>query len=140
MKGSIKTLAILLAALAGSHAFAQEQGPVTGNAGKGALLYYQHSCYACHGFSGYGRKDLNHTGTPYLLNEAVFTAFLRGRQDLAPLFPRTDMPNYPANALSDTDAKDLYAYIRSMPENKPEAGDIPAFQVILESAKRAEAQ
>src|SRR5687768_5020571 len=80
-------------------ALAQEPGPVSGDAEHGALLYYQHGCYGCHGFSGYGREDLNNTGSAILLNEEVFTAFLRGRQDAAPLFPVTDMPNYPANAL-----------------------------------------
>lgn len=121
--------------LAAGFSAAQEQGPVTGDAERGALLYYQHTCYGCHGFNGYGRQELNNTGSPFLLNEEVFTAFLRARQDVAPLFPVTSMPNYPANALPDQDAKDIYAYIRSMPENMPEIDEIPAFQAIMESAR-----
>ncbi len=111
-------------------------GPVTGDAEDGALLYYQHGCYACHGYSGYGRQDLNNTGSPLLLNEVIFSAFLRGRQDVAPLFPSTNMPNYPVNALSDNNVEDIYAYIRSMPRNTPETGGVPTLQAILESAQR----
>jgi mono/diheme cytochrome c family protein len=99
-------------------------------------VYYDHGCYGCHGFSGYGRKDLNHTGSPILVNEDVFIAFLRGRADMAPIFPVTDMPNYPANSLSDTQAHDLYAYIRSMPATTVEVGDIPVLRNILEEAER----
>ena len=115
---------------------AQTQGPVNGNAEEGALLYYQHGCYECHGYSGYGREDLNNTGSPFLINEQVFTAFLRARQDEAPLLPQTSMPNYPVNSLSDEAATDIYAYVRSMPSNLPEIVDVPTLQAILESAER----
>jgi len=137
----MKTSSMIKSALALGFTFgatagmAQQLGPVNGDAVDGALLYYQHGCYQCHGFSGYGRQDLNNTGSPFLLNEEVFTAFLRARQDVAPLFPSTDMPNYPANALSDDDARHIYAYIRSMPDNQPDAGENPVFQAILEAAQ-----
>ena len=123
-------LAASLLATAGVNAQA------SGDAGHGALLYYQHGCYQCHGFSGYGRQDLNNTGSAILINVDVFRAFLRGRQDVAPLLPSTSMPNYPVNALSDAQVNDIYAYIRSMPRNEPEIGDVPTLQAILESANR----
>ena len=135
IKSSVSSLVLALAVLSGGAA-AQEMGPVTGDAENGALLYYQYSCYACHGFSGYGRQDLNNTGSPLLLNEEIFTAYLRGRQNEAPLFPSTNMPNYPENSLSDEQVKDIYAYIRSMPHNSPEIGDVPTLQAILESAEQ----
>ena len=119
-----------------SIAAAQPQGPVNGDAGHGALLYYQHGCYQCHGFSGYGRQDLNNTGSAMLINEDIFRAFLRGRQDVAPMLPSTNMPNYPVNALSDAQVSDIYAYIRSMPRDEPEIADIPTLQAILDSADR----
>ena len=97
---------------------------------------YDHGCYACHGFSGYGRKDLNNTGSPWLTNEAIFRAFLRARADVAPLLPSTDMPNYPANSLSDAMVRDIYAYVRSMPDNRPETADVPALRNILEAAEQ----
>ena len=70
------------------------------------------------------------------VHQEVFRAFLRARADVAPLLPSTDMPNYPANALSDEMVKDLYAYIRSMPANRPETADIPVMRAILEAAER----
>jgi mono/diheme cytochrome c family protein len=118
------------------NAGAQEMGPVNGTAQTGALLFYQHGCYGCHGYSGYGRKDLNNTGSPFLLNEQIFSAYLRARQDVAPLLPSTQMPNYPANALTDRNVSDIYAYVRSMQNDLPETGDVPTLQIILDSAER----
>ena len=135
MKKLMRTL-VLLAMVPVAPVAAQEMGPVTGDAEHGALLFYQHGCYGCHGFSGYGRKDLNHTGSAMLLNEQIFLAYMRGRQDVAPLLPSTQMPNYPENALSDEAVRDIYAYIRAMPDNRPETGDVPTLQAILESAER----
>lgn len=128
------TLALLLS-FATTVAYAQT-GPVNGNAETGAQLFFAHGCYACHGFSGYGRKDLNNTGSPFLLNEEIFRAYLRARANVAPLLPSTDMPNYPANALSDAMVSDLYAYVRSMPANKPETADVPTLRTILEAAEQ----
>lgn len=133
----MKNSLLLLCALSFSPLLgAQTMGPVNGDAEHGALLFYQHGCYQCHGFSGYGRKDINHTGSPFLVNEDVFRTFLRARQDVAPLLPSTNMPNYPENALSDAGVRDIYAYIRSMPEDTPDVEDIPTFNAILESAER----
>ncbi len=133
-KHAISTLVLLLG-FSASASYAQ-LGPVNGNAEAGAQLYYAHGCYACHGFSGYGRKDLNNTGSPWLANEDIFRAFLRFRNDVAPLLPSTDMPNYPANALSDDMVSDIYAYVRSMPDNKPETADVPTLRTILEAAEQ----
>jgi hypothetical protein len=65
------TISVILVFLLPLTVSAQEMGPVTGDAENGALLYYQHGCYGCHGFSGYGRQDLNNTGSPFLLNEQL---------------------------------------------------------------------
>lgn len=131
---NLLTLTLLLSA---TSSYAQ-LGPVTGNADTGAQLYFDHGCYACHGYSGYGRVDLNNTGSPFLANEEIFRAFLRAREDIAPLLPATDMPNYPENALSDEMVSDIYAYVRSMPENLPETEDVPALRAILEAAEQRE--
>ncbi len=128
------SIALLLGSMGSSLNHAQEQGPVSGDAEVGAQLYYDHGCYGCHGFSGYGRKDLNNTGSPWLSSEEIFRAFLRARADVAPILPSTDMPNYPENALNDAMVGDLYAYIRSMPDNRPENADAPTLRRILEAA------
>jgi len=130
------TLIGLILAFTGTAA--AQQAPIIGDAKAGAQLYYNHGCYACHGYSGYGRVDLNNTGSPWLTNEEIFRAFLRARADVAPVLPSTDMPNYPVNALDDEEVSDIFAYILSMPDNRPDSSITPTLRTILESAKQRE--
>jgi mono/diheme cytochrome c family protein len=112
-------------------------GPVTGSVANGRELFFAHTCYGCHGFNGEtGARDLVGTNSPVLANERNFTAFLRLRADQAPLFPSTRMPNYPESALSDTEARDIYAYIRSFRLSAPDIEDVPTLQAIIESASQ----
>jgi cytochrome c553 len=136
MKSAIRISLVLSALVTAAAVQAQTMGPVRGDAKHGAQLYYDHGCYQCHGYFGYGRKDLNNTGSPFLISEEVFRTFLRARADVAPLLPSTNMPNFPANSLDDAMVQDLYAYIRSMPSNSPETGSVPTLQAILESGER----
>ena len=100
-------------------------------------MYFDPTCYECHGFNGEtGARDLVGTNSAVLSNEANFTRFLRLRADQAPLFPSTRMPNYPEAALSDREARDIYAYVRSFRLDAPDVADIPALQTIIESASR----
>ena len=109
--------------------------PVTGNAVNGKKLYYDYSCYGCHGFNGEtGRAFVGNWGN--LQTEAGFIAYLRLRGDRAPVTPTTSMPNFPANTLSDAQAKDIYAYIRSFKSNSPEVKDIPTLNSIISAASR----
>jgi len=109
--------------------------PVTGNAVNGKRLYYDYSCYACHGYNGEtGRAFVGNWGT--LQTEAGFIAFLRLRADQNPAAPVTNMPNFPATTLSDAQAKDIYAYIRTFKSNAPELKDIPALNTIVAGANR----
>jgi len=71
-----------------------------------------------------------------LATERSFIAFLRGRANVAPLQPSTSMPNYPAQALNDAQAKDIYAYIRSFTSRQPPLEKIPAMAQILEAAQK----
>ena len=103
----------------------------------GKTLYYEHGCYGCHGFNGEtGVRDLVGTNSPIVADEATFIAYLRLRADQAPVLPSTRMPNYPVEALSDEDARHLYAYVASFALDAPEIDDVPAFRRILESASR----
>jgi mono/diheme cytochrome c family protein len=121
-------VAILL--LTFGRAFAQD-----GNAENGKKAYYDHGCYGCHGYNGEtGWRDLVGTNSPLVTNEEIFLVYLRARTDYTPLVPSTRMPAYPESALSDTDARDIYAYIRTFELDAPDVEDIPALQVILESA------
>ena len=112
-------------------------GPVTGSAANGRRIYYEQSCYGCHGFNGEtGARDLVGTNSPVLANEENFVRYLRLRADVAPLLPSTRMPNYRESEIGNADASDLYAFIRSFRLSAPDIEDVPTLQQILESAER----
>jgi mono/diheme cytochrome c family protein len=111
--------------------------PVTGNAVTGKKLYYDHACYSCHGFNGEtGARPFVPNWPATLATERSFMAFLRGRANVAPVQPSTSMPNYPVESVSDTQAKDIYAYIRSFKSAQPPVEKIPVMSQILAAAKR----
>jgi mono/diheme cytochrome c family protein len=110
--------------------------PVTGNAANGKGLFYAYACYACHGYNGEtgARAFVGNWGN--LGTEERFIAFLRGRANVAPIVPSTSMPNFGENALSDKQAKDIYAYIRTFKSTAPELKDISTLNAIVEAAKQ----
>ena len=110
--------------------------PVTGNAANGKALYYSYACYACHGYNGEtgARAFVGNWGN--LGTEDRFITFLRGRANVAPIVPSTSMPNFGEKALSDKQAKDIYAYIRTFKSTAPDLKDIPTLNAILDSAKK----
>jgi mono/diheme cytochrome c family protein len=111
--------------------------PVTGSAVKGKPLYYDYACYSCHGFNGEtGARPFVPDWPANLATERSFIAFLRGRANVAPVQPSTGMPNYPAQSLSDAQAKDIYAYIRSFTSRQPPIEKIPTMTQILEAAQK----
>ena len=111
--------------------------PVTGNAVRGKKLYYDYACYACHGFNGEtGARAFVPNWPANLATESSFIAFLRGRASQAPVQPSTGMPNYAVETLSDAQAKDIYAYIRTFKSSAPPADRIPTFNAILSAAEK----
>jgi mono/diheme cytochrome c family protein len=111
--------------------------PVTGNAVAGKKVYYDQACYSCHGFNGEtGARPFVPNWPANLATERGFIAFLRGRANVAPVQPSTAMPNYPMESLSDAQARDLYAYIRSFRSTPPPVDKIPAMSQILAAAKK----
>jgi len=109
--------------------------PVSGNAATGKALYSTYGCYACHGFNGEtGRAFVGRWGN--LATEQGFITFLRGRANVAPIPPSTSMPNFSENAMSDRQAKDIYAYIRTFKSSAPELKDIPTLNTIIDAAKQ----
>lgn len=111
--------------------------PVTGNATNGKKLYYDYSCYGCHGFNGEtGARPFVPNWTPMLATEGSFTTFLRGRAELSPATPSTAMPNYSVQSLSDAQARDIYAFIRTFKGTQPTTEQIPTFAEILKAAQR----
>jgi len=111
--------------------------PVTGNAVNGKKLYFDYACYSCHGYNGETRARPFVPNWPAnLATESSFLAFLRGRANVAPVQPSTSMPNYAAETLTDTQAKDIYAYIRSFKSNAPPVDQIATFKQILAGAQK----
>jgi mono/diheme cytochrome c family protein len=108
---------------------------VTGNAASGKALYSAYGCYACHGYNGEtgARAFVGRWGN--LATEQGFVTFLRGRANVAPLAPSTSMPSFSDTALSDKQAKDIYAYIRTFKSTAPELKDIPTLNAIVDAAK-----
>jgi len=109
--------------------------PVTGNAVSGKGLYYSYGCYACHGYNGEtgARAFVGRWGN--LATEQGFISFLRGRANVAPVIPSTSMPSFAEASLSDKQAKDVYAYIRTFKSSAPEVKDIPTLSAIVEASK-----
>jgi len=119
-------------ALAVSGSWAQDQRDETGaaraesapsgNTTNGAALYLKDGCWECHGYSG-----ANGSGAPLVLsglNESGFVRYLRN--------PRTTgMPLYSTKVLSDAEAADLYAYIKTF-KRPVDAKDIPLLQQIID--------
>ena len=98
----------------------------TGNAQRGKVLFETSlRCYACHGFDG-------QTGSPRLVPmsraEDVFLAYVRK--------PATQgMPSFIAQP--EADLRDVYAYIRSIPQAAPNADTVPLIKGVLDRRAKA---
>src|SRR5262245_61026691 len=93
----------------------------TGNAQRGKTLFETTlRCYACHGFDA-------QTGSPRLVPmaraEDIFLAYVR-----KPATP--GMPSFVATP--EADLRDVYAYIRSIPQAAPVAESVPLIKGILD--------
>lgn len=127
-------IAVLLAGVSAEGINAADKSPGPADVVRGKHLYYRHGCYGCHGFNGEtGVRRL--VGSPILVTPETFLAYLRLRADLQPLVPSTRMPSFPARSLSDADALDIYAYVRSFVLHAPDPNRIEAFRSILDSAQ-----
>ena len=98
----------------------------TGNAQRGKALYETTlRCYACHGFDG-------QTGSPRLVPmaraEDIFLAYVR-----KPATP--GMPSFVATP--EAELRDVYAYIRSIPQAAPPAENLPLLKGILDRRTKA---
>jgi len=125
------TTAVFVITLA-TAAAAQNQQPSaplaapTGNAQRGKTLFESRlRCYACHGFDG-------QTGSPRLVPmaraEDVFLAYVRK--------PATQgMPSFVA--IPEADLRDVYAYIRSIPQAAPNPDSIPLIKGVLDRRAKA---
>ena len=128
----MKSLRILLVIVLLQNAHAQDPG---GDVEKGEQLFYDFACYACHGYNATMRVPLVGNASGIMGSESVFLTYLRLRADQNPINPKNSMPNYSASTLSDEQALDIYAYIKSLKDDSPEVEDNPVMQQILDAAK-----
>jgi mono/diheme cytochrome c family protein len=122
---------LLLVSIAGAQAPA-----VVGNAANGKALFTAHQCWACHGYNGEtGTRLLQENGSFVRRLETVegFVSFIRApRPDQAPPAGSTlSMPSYGVTSLSDQQAADLYAFIRTFKSTTPPLKDIPLLNQML---------
>jgi mono/diheme cytochrome c family protein len=110
--------------------------PVTGNATNGKSLFYAYSCYSCHGYNGETGRAFVGNWSANLATEESFIRFLRARANAAPLTPSTDMPSFAEKTMSDKQAKDIYAYIRTFKAAPPDPKTIPVLSQMLADASK----
>jgi mono/diheme cytochrome c family protein len=100
----------------GAAALAQNAG--SDDAANGKRVYLADGCFECHGRVGQGGA-MNYPAPALAQVEMPiesFMAYLRNGPN--------DMPAYSASVLSDKEAADIYAFLRSLPGRKP-AKDFP---------------
>ena len=105
---------------------------------EGEKLYLSHGCYSCHGYNGTGRYPLANDISGIMTSEELFTIFLRLRADLNPVSPSNSMPNYSKNVIDDSEAKQIYAYIKTFKDSPPQLEEIPIFKEMLDNSNRKE--
>ena len=108
---------------------------VSGDVEEGGRLYYNFACYSCHGYNATMRVPLVGDASGIMNSEQLFLTYLRLRADQNPVNPKNSMPNYAASTLSDEQALDIYAYLRSLNDVPPELADNPVMQDMLDAAK-----
>ncbi|MDH7971914.1 cytochrome c [Sphingomonas sp. AR_OL41] len=111
MKESVALAMLALAAAAPIPA--QQPSIPAGDPHKGRRDFQENGCYACHGTVGHGGGWQGPKLAPDPLPYEAFLAQLRE--------PARAMPAYSREVLSDADAKDIYAYLRSIPRGKAAA-------------------
>ena len=122
---AVFVIALAAAAVAQNQPAAPLAAP-TGNAQRGKTLFETSlRCYACHGFDG-------QTGSPRLVPmaraEDMFLTYVRK--------PATQgMPSFVA--IPEADLRDVYAYIRSIPQAAPNADSVPLLKGVLDRRAKA---
>jgi mono/diheme cytochrome c family protein len=108
-------LAILPALLFTASFLLAQSGEPAGNAEHGKQLYMNIGCQACHGRTAQGVAG-NRKLAPKPIPLAAGIAYVRK--------PRGNMISYSEKILSDADMADIWAYLRTIPDNPSPDGTI----------------
>ena len=112
MRLLVTTLVILFTALNVANA----QNAASGNAESGKRLWVKNNCYSCHGYDGHG-GGAGPKVAPKPIAVAAFMAFVRHPA-------ASSMPTFSAKIVPDSDLRDIWAYLNSIPA-PPAVKDIP---------------
>ena len=107
---------VVCSAAAAAPALAQGGDAPAGNAKTGQQVYKAIGCWECHGTIGQGGAITGPRLAPTALPYAAFLQQLRT--------PQNAMPPYETKILSDADAANIYAFLKSVPAPKS-VQDIP---------------
>jgi mono/diheme cytochrome c family protein len=107
---------VVCSAAIAAPALAQGGDAPAGNAKTGQQVYKAIGCWECHGTMGQGGAVTGPRLAPTALPYAAFVQQLRT--------PQNAMPPYEAKILSDADAANIYAFLKSVPAPKS-VQDIP---------------
>lgn len=88
----------------------------SGTVQTGQKLFHADGCWECHGTVGQGG---GFAGVPLVPMALPFEAFIYQLRT-----PRNEMPPFEAKVVPDSDAADIYAFLKSIPKPQP-AKDIP---------------
>ena len=105
--GSVFAATVLV--LVSGAASAQDNAPA-GNAKASQQVYKAIGCWECHGTMGQGGAVTGPRLAPTKMPYAAFLQQLR--------VPQNAMPPYEAKILSNADAANIYAFLKSVPEAK----------------------
>jgi mono/diheme cytochrome c family protein len=94
---------------------AQNAGGPAGNAENGKKLWVKDNCYTCHGYDGHGGAGARLAPKPIAM--AAFIAIVRHP-------PASSMPTFSEKVIPDSDLRDMWAYLHSIPA-APAAKDVP---------------
>ena len=111
----MKSMRFAAAVLAASTFAAWGADAPAGDAARGKELYAKNMCYTCHGTVGQGSRY----GLKLAPNPLPLEAFAHQVRH-----PRSAMPRYPAEYVSDAELADIVAYLASVKPG-PKAGEIP---------------
>ena len=113
----MKTLILLTVLLTGVAALAQQATPPApaANAENGKRLFNRDGCWECHGYAGQGGRDGARLADT-ALSTAQFTRYIRR--------PTGAMPAYIDKVVSDAEAADIWAYLKTLTGPKA-AKDVP---------------
>lgn len=89
--------------------------PTSGDPERGKRLFERDGCFQCHGYVGQGGRDGPRLAATSLSLQTL-TRYVRR--------PAGAMPAFTEKVLADSELRDIYAYLKSLPLAKP-AKDIP---------------